>query len=350
MVDDFAGAGELVAHTGFAPIQILAAAALDASSNREIFGEALFTSIMELVSSTAETLVKHGARLSLDEPPTVRSTTRKTSPVGDSSVGNEEAGMEFPPVDRSYLKIQANMELEELLGMDRLKSAQLVWNAVKTVKSSGLAIIHQDTKSAIADSEAPGGSDEKNCFICWKQFGTIMNRRHRCRITKRHVCDECSSRRIVENGEEHRISDGQFLLARQDESKQESLRLEAEREQERIRLSGSQQHAGSAAARLSRLEAEERAQRESLFGGVMENMAKAVFGGESDGKDGASSTGNEVQGLSASLGQTRDALNDRGEKLNSLAEKSDRLVNASKDFAAMAKELNKSSKNQGLFW
>lgn len=350
LVDCFEGADELALHTGYAPIQILAASAIDASSNKEILGEVVFASIVGLIASAAESLVKHGARVSLDEPPTIRSMARKSSSKWGSSVGNACSEV-FHPVDRSHLKIQSNKELEELLGMHRLKSAQVVWNAVKNVKSTGLAIIHQDTKAAIEDCEAPGGSDEKNCFICWKPFGTIMNRRHRCRISKRHVCDECSLKRIVENGEEHRISDGQFLLARQDEATEESRRLEAERDQERRRRSGThQQHAGTAAARLARLEAEEHAQRDSLFGGVVENMAKAVFGGDSVGKDGAASAANEVLGLSASLGQTRDALNERGDKLNSLAEKSDKLVNASKDFASMAKELNQASRNQGLFW
>jgi hypothetical protein len=349
LVDLFVGADELAAHIGYAPIQILAAAALDASRQKGVLGDnVVFAAIIKLIAEVGELLVKNGARLSLDKPPTARSLMR--APHGSldrsssslDSVGSDEGA---DKVDRSHLhKIQSNKQLEELLGMDRLAAAQMVWNSVKTINSTGNAMIRQDSKTAIEDSEAPGGSDEKSCAICWKHFGKIVNRKHRCRITWRHVCDECSSKRIIENGEEHRISDGQFMLARVDEVKKDSERLEAERKQESIQISHLPK--STAAARLERLEAEERAQRDSLFGGVMENISKAVFG---DGETESSSAvpASEIGGLSAKLGQTRDALNERGEKLNTLADKSDRLVNASKDFASMAKELNRKSQS---FW
>jgi hypothetical protein len=38
----------------------------------------------------------------------------------------------------------------------------------------------------------------------------IMNRKHRCRISKRHVCDDCSTKRLVEGGVESRVSDANF--------------------------------------------------------------------------------------------------------------------------------------------
>jgi uncharacterized coiled-coil protein SlyX len=73
-------------------------------------------------------------------------------------------------------------------------------------------------------------------------------------------------------------------------------------------------------------------------------MAKAVFGG--DAEETEESQASSIQGLSAKLNQTRDALNERGEKLNTLSEKSEKLVNASQDFASMAKELNRESQNK----
>jgi hypothetical protein len=342
--DTFAGSDELAMHIGYAPIQILAAAALDISAQKDLLGDTLHMSILEFIANVTEFLIKNGARLSLDPPSAERSPLRApSSSFSDNSAGSEVTD---DPVNRSTLKNKWNKQLEELLGKIRLHAAQQVWNCIKTAKSSGKAVIHQDNKSAIEDSDAPGGSDEKSCSICWKAFGKLVNRRHRCRITTRHVCDECSSKRIVEVGEEHRISDGQFLLGLADEAKDESLRLQAEKEQARTGQSQTAKiPANSAAARLDRLEAEEKVQRESLFGGVMEKMAKAVRG-ESEEEAPAE----QIGGLSAQLGQTKDALNERGEKLNTLAEKSDKLVNASKDFATMAKELNKASHSQGLFW
>ena len=83
------------------------------------------------------------------------------------------------------------------------------------------------------------------------------------------------------------------------------------------------------------------------MGSVVASVARAVGGVEADEEP--STTSSDIQGLSASLGQTRDALNERGEKLNTLAEKSDKLVEASQDFASMAAELNKQTQ-KGLFW
>ena len=51
----------------------------------------------------------------------------------------------------------------------------------------------------------------------------------------------------------------------------------------------------------------------------------------------------------AKLSATRDAFNERGERLNSLAEKTAALQDASKDFASMAKELRKQQESKGIF-
>lgn len=342
LLESFDGFDELAIHVGFAPIQIVAAAALDVSKQKDLLGETLYMSIMGFIANVCETLVKNGARLSLEEPPAVRCTLRSSSSIVDCSNGSEEGNDDVQAVDRSDLKIHSNKPLADLLGAYRLNSAEMVWGANKSAKSTGSFIFHTD-KLAIEDSEAPGGSDEKSCAICWKKFGKLMNRKHRCRISRRHACDECSSKRVIgKDGEEHRVSDGQFLLARSDEADEESKQLEAAK-----REGIAKQSQNSTAARLDRLEADERANRDSLFGGVMESMSKAVFGG--DAEETEESHASNIEGLSSQLNQTRDALNERGDKLNTLAEKSDKLVNASKDFEAMARELNKNS-NQGFFW
>jgi hypothetical protein len=195
----------------------------------------------------------------------------------------------------------------------------------------------QDDKQSIPDSQAAGGSSEKSCAICWKVFG-ILNRKHRCRISKRHVCDDCSTKRLVEGGVESRVSDGQFLLAAVDAGKEASNRLQDKVEQDRIQDVRSQK--SHTALRLERLEAEESADRDSLFGGMMEKATNYVFGQEDED---AKRPAEQVEGHAASLGQTRDALNKRGEQLATLNDKSAKMVDASSDFARMAKELRKKS-------
>jgi hypothetical protein len=57
---------------------------------------------------------------------------------------------------------------------------------------------------------------------------------------------------------------------------------------------------------------------------------------------------NQVSGLMGSLSATRNAFNERGEKLNTLSEKTGALRDASEDFAKMAEELCK-SQEKGIF-
>jgi hypothetical protein len=234
--------------------------------------------------------------------------------------------------------LDSNKQALKLLGgEDRLSLAKKEWAAIKSIAATSKVTLWQDDKQSIPDSQAAGGSSEKSCAICWKVFG-ILNRKHRCRISKRHVCDDCSTKRLVEGGVENRVSDGQFLLAAVDAGKEVSNRLQEKVEQDRIQDVRSQK--SHTALRLERLEAEESADRDSLFGGMMEKATNYVFGQE---EEDAKRPAEQVEGLAASLGQTRDALNKRGEQLATLNDKSAKMVDASSDFARMAKELRKKS-------
>ncbi len=347
LLEHFDGHEDLVAHTGFAPVQILTASALDAMHQKDNIGGAAYMTCIKAIAGVIDYLVRHGARISLDAPLASRSNDRRSSSMVDSSTGSQEDGDSVLTHDRSRLKLHNNKQLLDMLGAARLSSAEKAWNEQKAVRSSGTFIFHTD-KLVIEDSMAPGGSDVKSCAICWKPFGAITNRKHRCRVARRHVCDECSSKRIVEGVEEHRVSDGQFLVACADQTASKSRDESGNNESGNNTPSlGSKQKNFSAASALSRLESEEATNRESLFGNVMENVARAVFGEEEQGT--TKSHSDSIGGLSESLNQTKNQLLERGDKLNTLADKSDRLVNASKDFASMAKELNRKSQG-GFFW
>jgi hypothetical protein len=118
-------------------------------------------------------------------------------------------------------------------GEDRLTLAKSQWVAIKSIAATSKVTLWQDDKQSIPDSQAAGGSSEKSCAMCWKVFG-ILNRKHRCRISKRHVCDGCSTKRLVEGGVESRVSDGQILLAAVDADKEASNRLQGKVEQNRV--------------------------------------------------------------------------------------------------------------------
>ena len=142
---------------------------------------------------------------------------------------------------------------------------------------------------------------------------------------------------------EYRLSDGQFLLARVDCAKHESVRVEAKSAKEDLqRERTARVHA---AVRQSRIESEQ-TNRDSLFSGVLDKATNLVFGEEEEVEQ---TTSAQLGGLTSSLGKTRDALNERGVKLASLSDMTADLADASRGFAKMAKELKDAQKG-GLFW
>eukprot|EP00536_Pseudo-nitzschia_multiseries_P006230 jgi/Psemu1/255215/estExt_Genewise1Plus.C_1300023 len=325
---------ELLEYVGFAPTQILMASVIELEDQRNALGEDLYAKINDILANVMECLTLHGGRIFPDTAPLVRSEERK------KFVEESDTDSKNKSTKRSRVKIQGNIELSLLVGRSKIVEGQSYWKAIKPAPIPSNVALHTD-KARIENSLAPGGSDEKSCSICWKKFG-MLTRKHRCRISRRFLCDECSSHRICVNGEEHRISDGQFLLAKAQElrelSKKSSAVLVQERQRERAtKLQG-------VASRLDQLEANEKANRDSLFGGIMASVTKSLGGTEDTAESGAAS----LSGLSNQLNQTRDALNQRGDKLATLSDKSDKLVNASQDFAAMAKELNRKS-SQSFF-
>lgn len=331
--------GDLMEYVGFCPTQILAASVLEISSQRKVLGEDLYTSINDMLANIMRCLTLHGGRVFPDLPPLMRSEERTKFREKIERVPETDS------TKRDAVKMQGNIELSLLVGRAKIVEAQSYWKSMKPVPPPLNVVLHDD-KANIENSMAPGGTDEKTCSICWKKFG-LISRKHRCRITRRYVCDECSSHRVVVNGIEHRISDGQFLLAKAEEMKEVQRKLDAAVAQERKRKQ--QSKLKGVTNRLNQIEAEENANRDSLFGGLTANVAKSLGLAEnSTQKDNTQTEVDTISGLSNQLNQTRDALNERGAKLSTLSDKSDKLVNASQDFAAMAKELNRAS-NQGFF-
>jgi hypothetical protein len=347
VVGTFPEVEELESFIGYAPIQIVAASsasALDILDRQDVIGEAVYSNLSKFLTNAVVFFVHNGARLSLDAPPLMRSGENRQSSQSSMSEGSataSDAGNEQPSIKRTDLKIQGNKALMTLFGTPEVTEAQKSWKELKPVPASSRSIFFTD-KMAIDNSSAPGGSDDKSCAICWKAFGMLV-RKHRCRVSRRFVCDECSTKRIVGNGEEHRISDGQFLLSKIEAANKMKIPASAQGQQETVQ----QKPYNVAAARLERLEAQENENRDSLFGGIVATVTSAL-GGTEDQDATQMTHADSISGLSSQLNQTRDSLNERGDKLSSLADKSDKLVTAASDFEAMAKELNRKT-NQGLF-
>lgn len=335
VIEDFDGAADLIEFTGYSPMQILAVAALDADSLNDSVGVGLKQCISQTIAGAAELLVQCGARLTLDPPPLMR-LQRSASSASDRS----DAGLADEEV-RACLKIDGNKTLMRLLGgEDRLREAKDHWLKIKSVDATARVLIQKEaSKGNLGNSEAPGGSDERSCAICWTEFGTLMNRKQKCKVSMRYVCDECSSKRVSVGKEEHRVSDGQFCLARVDAARSATDAVLHEKAQAQMKVEKAR------ASREAAAMPSDEDNRDSLFGSMIEKATNLVLGEE----DAAELTGRQVEGLSGQLNQTRDALNERGDKLSSLGEKTSQLADSSREFAKMAKELERSQKG-GLFW
>jgi uncharacterized protein YlaI len=330
----------------YAPIHILALMALEMDMYKSEIDTSILSENMKLLSDTAEMLIKNGARLSLDPPMSER--TREKLP--SDSEGNNATPRRVEIITK---KIEADKALLTLLGGDKLLStARKEWCALKKVATT-VTMNLADDNSVFENSPLAGGSDDLSCAICWSVFGSLMNRKHKCRVTNRYVCDDCSAKRLVQVCSEYRLSDGQFNLARVDAvNEQLGRRVNVATNVDRAINTPDMVVKGGEEARLAvrqeRLEAEKQANRDSLFGGVLEAATNFVMGGD-DTSAATSNTSTSMSGLTSSLDQTRDAFHQRGERLAALNDKSAKMVDASSDFAKMATELRKQSE-KGFFW
>ena len=317
-------------YAGYTPIQLLAAIAFDAQEKSDRGKSSVsFDSLSKCIYDAAELLVRNGARTAVDLPPKCRA---RRSPLNADDDKEQDS-------TQSMIRLDYSKDIYLMLGgEERLTAAQKEWTDREAVVANSKMDLLKDDKVSFAETSAAGGNSDKSCAICWKEFGAIVNRKHKCRITRRYVCDACSSKRVVLQGTEtFRVSDGQFALAVADRKKMEADRI-ADEERARVRTVNQDR----LQIRKERIDSEERKNRESLFGG----MLGQVFGEA----DNTATQAKQVDGLSASLNETRNALNERGQRLASLGEKSEQMVDASADFAKMAKELRKKSERQGLFW
>jgi tetratricopeptide (TPR) repeat protein len=320
------GSEELNHFYGFAPMQLLAFVALELDSKKGKIDTISYDKKCKLVSDAAEFLVRNGARVTL-EPPQQKRPRKKFGSTEPTQT-----------VDILPIKLESDKHVMNLLGGEkRLKKAREIWIGSKKVEMSERVDLLDNT-TTLSDLDTPGGNDSLSCAICWIEFGTILNRRHKCRVTGRFVCDDCSSKRIQVDGSDHRISDGQYLFF-----KVKSCRTINNIPGTMTNTTSSRATQTSVNAMLEKLENEEKANRDSLFGGLVDKATNYIMGEDED-----VNTVSKLNGLTNTLDQTRDALNQRGDRLASLGEKSTQLVDASADFAKMAKELNQQN-DRGFF-
>jgi len=333
---------------GLTPVQVLAICALegDAGIQKLILDNtmdeeetmkkrATIEKLLEQLMFATEVLIYCGARINMDSHPSKLCSETSSTSVSDGLFLMDKVATSSAV---TMLAEGNGMLLNLLGGKERLHAAQTSWS----LKGSIPAYANMELRPK------PSTDDSTACAVCWKPFGKIRNRKHWCRASHKFVCDECSSKRIIRVGDELRVSDGQYLLAcfRNNETTAKAavpceLALEVANNASNVSIR-SKQHRSTVK--------EEDESRDELFGGlnaIGKTMMNFLSG--TDDEDTADQT---MSGLTTTLGQTRDALNERGSKLRSLSEKTSALADASKDFAAMAKALKESQQkaNAGFFW
>ncbi len=313
----------------FTPLQILALVAVETMKLQEISSEISRTAVSTVIPSIAQILLMNGARINIAPPPPSR--LDRMIPKGCYSLKealeykHESSSIQL--CDRDELRLDGNVEFITLLGgadniKSFLKSFATTSKCVKLGQEWDVKV-----ESTSIDSDAPGGSDSNSCAICWVEFGLISNRKHLCRVSRRYVCNDCSTKRVLVNGSESRISDGIFLylltMTQKADNKSQENR-DAQMERQRLNVTQARRALG------------------------LKSATEAVSDTKTIETYKANLTAKErISSAISGLGHMKNAVLERGDKLERLGEKTQALEQASIDFASMANELNRS---QNSWW
>lgn len=325
---------------GCTPVQILAICALDVSSATHMITmtesqNLLVDNLLEQIAFAAEVLAYCGARIhSIIDPPPAHQHIRQAVP-------STREPNTISLLWKKLAEFQNEYFFNLMGGKERLLAAWTSWSIKGSIAAP--SVFELRCKPTSDDSTA------SFCTICWKPFGKLRSRKHWCRSSHCYVCDDCSSKRVIKFGEELRVSDGQYLLASFLNAQQSSVdasTVDSNKDTSTAILSLATSRKPSSLRSSSAEETEE--EREELFSGFS-SMGKTMmnfFTGQDQGEEGT------MSGLTETLGQTKDALLERGTKLSSLSEKTSALADSSREFAALAKALKESQQkaNSGFFW
>ena len=207
---------------------------------------------------------------------------------------------------------------------------------------------------------SPSGGVTPLCVLCGTGF-TLFRRQHHCRLCNALCCDDCSKRRAVIEGSQHRTCDSCFNVV--------LYRLDCVRA-----TGGSGGGGGSSSAKTATATATAAAMVSTKTGnavtaGVARTSSSpppapvvadqhlsnksALFAGAAaapaTGQGRQQQQGQQGGGLSAAMGAMSEAgerLRERGQKLERLGDKSADMANAASDFARLAKQLNEQQKNR----
>jgi hypothetical protein len=211
--------------------------------------------------------------------------------------------------------------------------------------------------------DAAAGAGGGACVLCGDAFHAITKRPQHCQLCGHQVCGACSSKRLPlavpgSSGEAARVCDGCFTWGNHQIAA--ALAAEAERgNKEKDKEGAFSGPEAVARARQRREEAlaaqaqQEAAEQKELFGAAAALGEKAMSwlrgGGDGQG-DERRQRQQAAARVTGQMEEVRRGLEQRGERIENLADRTEELVNSSAQFAAMARQLNEQNKGWGGLW
>jgi hypothetical protein len=198
------------------------------------------------------------------------------------------------------------------------------------------------------------------CLLCGDAFNALTKRPQHCRLCGHQVCAACSGKKLPlgsaagggTNGEAARVCDGCFNWG----SNQIAAALAASAARDQSKEGGFLGPEAVARARQRREEAraqQEAAEQKELLGGAASLGGRAMSWLMGEGGDEESRVRRQRQAAAArvtgQMEEVRVGLQQRGERIENLADRTNELVDSSAQFAAMARQLNE-SKGWGGLW
>eukprot|EP01039_Chlorochromonas_danica_P002216 gene2216-2420_t len=201
-----------------------------------------------------------------------------------------------------------------------------------------------ESSSSLLSNDVKWTADNasQSCLMCLDKF-TLSNRRHHCRCCGILCCDVCSSKRIK-------------LPIIASATKVTKGKAEGERVCDccfnRLLFSCSEWNQALNMAKKVQRKIEESLKEEMERREVLTLKSPASTGSMNSmgGKSPMSSTGKSIGAANAAANETLKVLEERGEKMSEVAEKSEQLKNAASDFHKMTRTLHQQLQAKSNIW
>ena len=214
---------------------------------------------------------------------------------------------------------------------EALETSTTIWQNKGVLSTSGVNI----ERMSLEKDE----STKKMCQCCGFTF-TFFKRKQKCSICNLGYCDACSRKKVSSNDTSN---------ARCCDSCYNRINKLCGEESERLFMAGQLKNLPSSSSIDNQKDLDIKKKKEDLMrGAVKVNGSSGNPRGESTSdKKKASEIYSEggMSALKAHLGEAHDKLQQRGEKLSELNDKSDRLKSSANEFAKLAQQLNKDRAN-----